>query len=199
MVKDHTEAKSGFAGARVRDSGEWRRFWTISNFLSLSRVFLLAPILILLHKNTPAGNLAAVGVILVAAATDWFDGFLARKFHQQSEIGRIIDPLADKICVAAVALYLALARDFPLWFLVLILARDFVILLLGLIMTSGRHQVPESNWYGKVTVTAMAIVLVVFILDVEPVKWPFFWTMVVLFFISVGVYSARFATFARKP
>jgi multisubunit Na+/H+ antiporter MnhB subunit len=54
-----------------------------------------------------------------------------------------------------------------------------------------RIKVPESNWPGKVAVTAMAIVLIVFAFDIEPVKWPFFWFMVALYFISVVSYLPR--------
>ncbi len=166
------------------------RVWTISNFLSFSRALLLLPILFFLHRNTPDGNAIAVGFMLFAGATDWFDGFWARRYHQQSDMGRIIDPLSDKICVGGIALYLALYRDFPMWFLILILARDFTILIAGFLMTV-RVKVPESNWPGKVAVTAMAIVLMVFTFDLEPVKWSFFWIMVVLFFVSVASYLPR--------
>jgi len=177
---------------------ERRRIWTISNVLSFSRLILLFPILWYLHENTASSNLSALGFMLLAASTDWFDGFLARKFKQQSELGRIIDPLTDKICVGAVAISLTVLRDFPLWFLLLILGRDFLILVFGLFMTSRLHRVPESNWYGKVVVAALAIVMIVFTLNIEPVKWPFFWIMVVLFFISVGVYMTRFLSDMRK-
>jgi CDP-diacylglycerol--glycerol-3-phosphate 3-phosphatidyltransferase len=170
------------------NAGSW---WTVSNLLSFSRIILLIPILLFLRENTAAGNLKAVGFMLLAAATDWFDGFFARRFHQKSDLGRIIDPLSDKICVGAIALYLTAYRDFPLWFLILILARDFSILILGLFMTF-RRGVPESNWYGKVAVTAMAVVLITFTLDIHPVKWPFFRIMVGLFFISVVAYVIRF-------
>ena len=175
-----------------RDPSERRRLWTASNFLSFSRLFILIPALWFLHQNTMRGNLIAFGFMLLAVATDWLDGFLARKLKQQSEIGRIIDPVMDKISIGAIALYLALFRDFPVWFLVLILSRDFIIIILGLLMTSRLHKVPESNWYGKVAVTAMAIVLIVFTLDLQPLKWPFFWIMVILFFVSAGVYINRF-------
>jgi CDP-diacylglycerol--glycerol-3-phosphate 3-phosphatidyltransferase len=171
-------------------SAEAAHWWTVSNLLSFSRIILLIPILLFLRENTPSGNLKAFGFMLLAAATDWFDGYIARRFHQKSDLGRIIDPLSDKICVGAIAAYLAIYRDFPLWFLILILARDFTILIVGLFMTV-RRGVPESNWPGKVAVTAMAVVLIVFTLDIEPVKWPFFWIMVALFFISVVSYAPR--------
>jgi CDP-diacylglycerol--glycerol-3-phosphate 3-phosphatidyltransferase len=173
-----------------RQSAEAAHWWTISNLLSFSRIVLLIPILLFLRENTPAGNLKALGFMLLAAATDWFDGYLARRFHQKSDLGRIIDPVSDKICVGTIAAYLAIYRDFPLWFLILILARDFTILIVGLFMTV-RRGVPESNWPGKVAVTAMAVVLIVFTLNIDPVKWPFFWIMVALFFASVVSYVPR--------
>lgn len=191
MSTSHTLAP---APNTSRPNAGW---WTISNFLSFTRVLLLAPILFFLHKNTPADNLLAFGFMVLGVATDWFDGYLARRFHQQSDFGRIMDPLSDKICVGGIALYLALYRDFPKWFLILILARDFTILLLGLFMTV-RVKVPESNWPGKVAVTAMAIVLIVFAFDFKPVKWPFFWIMVVLFFVSVVSYLPRVMDFLKQ-
>lgn len=177
----------------LQNSAERHRVWTISNFLSFSRLLFLLPALFYLHQNTPRGNWMATGFFLLSGVTDWCDGFLARKLRQQSELGRIIDPLMDKISVGAVAVYLTLFRDFPAWFLLLILSRDFIIITLGLLMTSRQHKVPESNWYGKVTVTAMAIVLLVFVMDVRAIKWPFFWCMVCIFFISIAGYAHRFA------
>ncbi len=181
----------------LQNSVERHRIWTISNFLSFTRVLFVIPALFFLHQNTLQGNLKAVVCYLFAAATDWFDGYLARKFKQQSELGRVIDPLMDKICVGASALYLCLFRDFPAWFLLLILTRDFVIVALGFLMASRLHKVPESNWYGKVTVTAIAIVLITFILDVQAVKWPFFWIAVVIFFVSVFSYAERFISILK--
>ncbi|MDZ7343676.1 MAG: CDP-alcohol phosphatidyltransferase family protein, partial [candidate division KSB1 bacterium] len=87
---------------RKRDDAP--RWWTVSNLLSFSRIILLIPILLFLRENTPAGNYKAVGVMLLAAATDWFDGYFARRFHQKTDVGRVIDPVSDKICVGAVAI-----------------------------------------------------------------------------------------------
>lgn len=187
---------STLAGRRNRNRDEASRWWTASNLLSFSRILLLIPILFFLRENTPVGNYKAVGVMLLAAATDWFDGYFARRFHQKTDLGRIVDPLSDKICVGAVATFLTIYRDFPLWFLILILARDFSILMFGFFMTL-RRGVPESNWYGKVAVTAMAVVLITFTLNIEPVKWPFFWIMATLFFISVLAYVIRFISEAK--
>ncbi|MDZ7291228.1 MAG: CDP-alcohol phosphatidyltransferase family protein [candidate division KSB1 bacterium] len=179
-----------FAESRNRPRVNFTSWWTVSNLLSFSRMLLLIPIILFLRRNHVTDNFIALGFMLLAAATDWFDGFLARRFHQQSDLGRILDPLSDKICIGGVALYLTFYRDFPLWFLILILARDFTILIVGLFIAT-RQGIPESNWPGKIAVTAMAIVLILFAMDIEPVKWPFFWIMVVLFFVSIVSYVQR--------
>lgn len=184
MPTSHTLAESPNPS---RPNAGW---WTISNLFSFSRALLLLPILFYLHQNSPRGNAIALGFMLVAGATDWLDGYLARRLHQQSDFGRIVDPLSDKICVGGIAVYLALYRDFPKWFLILILARDFTILIIALFMTV-RVKVPESNWPGKVAVTQLAVVLLVFALNIELLKWPFFWIMFVSFVVSVASYLPR--------
>lgn len=164
----------------------------ISNALSLSRIFFLIPIIFFLEQNSATGNLRAVLCMLLAGVTDWLDGYLARRFHQKSDFGRIVDPVADKIAVATVAVYLTCQRDFPLWFLLLILARDFVILAIGFLIVSRRRAVPESDWFGKVAVTAIAIVLIIYTLDVEPLKIPLLMISVALFGLSIFNYFERF-------
>jgi len=165
---------------------------TLSNALSLSRIFFIPPILFFLEQDTAAGNFRAVLLIVAAGATDWLDGYFARRRQQISDLGRIIDPLADKIAVGAIAIYLTVRRDFPGWFLLLILARDFVILAFGLLMTSRHHRVPESDWFGKVAVTGVAVVLVVYVLELRALELPLVMVSAALFGLSMASYFERF-------
>ena len=73
------------------------RYFTISNFLSASRIILVFPMGYCLVSEFPNHRLWTAGIILVAVATDFLDGFLARKLHQVTDVGKIIDPFADKI------------------------------------------------------------------------------------------------------
>jgi len=165
---------------------------TLSNLLTISRIFLVAPIIFFLHQNTPESNLWAVVVMLLAALTDWLDGYFSRRLHQQSDVGRILDPLADKFAVAVIAIYLTQERDFPLWFLLLILARDFAILALGFLMTSRLRAIPESDWFGKVAVTGLAIVILVYALEATSFKIPFLMVSVGLVGLTIFSYLRRF-------
>jgi CDP-diacylglycerol--glycerol-3-phosphate 3-phosphatidyltransferase len=168
------------------------RLFTASNLLSLSRVFLAIPIIYFLYKNTPSTNLTAVFFMLLAAFTDWLDGYFSRLFHQQSDLGRILDPLADKVVVGAITIYLTVERDFPLWFLLLILARDFVILALGFLMASRLRAVPESDWFGKVAVTGLAIVIIVYALEATAFQIPLLMVSVGLVGLTIFSYFDRF-------
>ncbi|MFQ5601647.1 MAG: CDP-alcohol phosphatidyltransferase family protein [bacterium] len=152
----------------------------ISNILSISRIVLLLPIIYFLQRQTQFGDALALVTIFIAVATDFLDGHLARKLNQRSDLGRILDPLADKIGVITFAFILIALRALPVWYVVLIAARDLAILLMGLFFVFKLKIVVESNKIGKVTVVGLAVVLLSFMLRLEAVKWPFLW-------ISVGM------------
>ncbi len=90
------------------------RNWTISNGLSFLRILLVIPIAVLLLQ--PEHRMLVVGLLLFAALTDLFDGYLARMLNEVSDFGKIIDPLADKIAVGVVCLILMVQGKVPLWF-----------------------------------------------------------------------------------
>jgi len=97
-----------------------REIFYFSNQLSLLRVVLILPIYYFLKLDTTTGSYLAVFLMLFAALTDTLDGKLARKLNQQSDFGRILDPVADKVTIAVIALMLINLRDLPIWFLVLL-------------------------------------------------------------------------------
>ena len=105
-----------------------------------------------------------------AAATDFWDGRLARKLAQMSDLGRVLDPIADKICVVVTAFLLVDLRGLPIWYLGLLIARDLGILILGYVVVTKTKVMVESNQLGKLAVTAVALALVIFILRLESVK-----------------------------
>ncbi len=174
-----------------------RAFFYISNVLSITRIFLLIPIYYLLKLQTATGNYLTVLVMMGAVATDYLDGYLARKFKQRSDLGRVLDPLADKICVILLAMLLMKFRNMPIWYFLLVLTRDLAILLLGLFMSLKTKVVVESNKIGKVTVTGLALVLILFTLEIESVKWIFLWVSVGLIAISSISYLWRAVNFVK--
>src|SRR5882762_5953351 len=126
-----------------------RSVWTVSNVLSFIRVLLVIPIAILLTGDDPFSRFAAAGLIVLAASTDFLDGLLARKLHQETDLGKTIDPLADKLGVGLLAFVLTQQGKLPIWFLVLVLLRDGAIFLGAAYVRRLKVLVLQSNEAGK--------------------------------------------------
>ncbi len=135
------------------------------NILSLARVALLPFIVLCLKYNQ---NWLLLVLLFLAVLTDYFDGFFARRLGQVTDSGKILDPLADKICVNTLTMALWLWRGFPLWAAVLIVARDLMIVVGGLFIMKKRKVVPVSNWPGKWAVTLMAATIICYSLNWQP-------------------------------
>jgi len=148
-----------------------QRIWTFSNALSMVRVLLVIPIVVLLLNDDPASRVYAAALLIIAAITDLFDGMLARRMHQVTDMGRIVDPLADKIAVGAVAVVLATQGKLPLWYLALVLMRDAIIFAGGVYVRKTRRIILQSNMVGKWTVTAIALYVLLAVLEWKEVSW----------------------------
>ena len=140
------------------------RIWTISNAITLLRCILVIPIALLLLSTTSPGW-AVILLMIIAVATDWFDGYFARKLNQVTELGKILDPVADKIAVGIIAMILTVQGRFSSWLFTAVIARDVLILAGGFIMTKKYHLVLQSNWMGKWTVTSIAVCLLLAVIN----------------------------------
>jgi cardiolipin synthase len=98
----------------------------LPNYLSMLRIALVLPIAWLLWQHQV---MSAFWLMLLAGFSDALDGFLARRYGWQTELGTLLDPLADKFLIAAMYLVFTLQGLIPLWLVVLILTRDILILL----------------------------------------------------------------------
>ena len=101
-----------------------------ANLLTIFRIFLIAPFLYFINQGRFG---AALLIFFIASLTDFFDGYVARKFNQQSKLGQILDPLADKILTTASFIVMALPRpnfpSIPVWLAIAVIGRDAIILL----------------------------------------------------------------------
>jgi cardiolipin synthase (CMP-forming) len=172
------------------------RLWTIANILSIGRLLLLWPLFVYLRQGRDA-NWFAMGVMGAALLTDMLDGLIARHFHQESDWGKVLDPLADKVWIGCLAVFLALPwRDPPLpwYFLALLLIRN------GLNLAGGWHAykrtgvILTSNWFGKVTMVCEALTLIVYtiyvndVFDQVLVPDTLMWITVIMMAVSTGSY-----------
>ena len=175
-----------------------REFLTLSNLLSLFRAALVVPFTLVMILPEEPLRLAAAGIVALGMLTDKFDGVIARARGEETEWGRILDPLADKICVAAMALVLMKLGDIPPGFVAALLARDLLILAGGLYIKKRRGLVVPSNAVGKWTVTAIAVTLLVAILGLFPgIRWVLIAVCSAGLLVSLLFYAARFVQIVR--
>lgn len=133
-------------------------FITASNIVSIIRGVLTVPIVWALWTDL---RWLAIGLCLVAAASDWLDGFIARRTNTVSQWGMILDPLADKVLVGSVVVTLVLQGILPLWFVLCVVGRDVVILIGAAYASSRTRVVLPSLMSGKLAVSAIALTGVV--------------------------------------
>lgn len=157
----------------------------LPNFLSLLRIGLL-PFIVLSLVRSQNGLLLVL--LVLAVLTDYFDGFFARRLGQVSDAGKILDPLADKICINTMVMALWLWRGFPLWAAALILVRDLMIVIGGLLIMRKKKVVPVSNWPGKWAVTFMAATIICYSLNWQPWGLYLLYGSVVMVFVSGVIY-----------
>jgi CDP-diacylglycerol--glycerol-3-phosphate 3-phosphatidyltransferase len=163
------------------------RLFTISNFISFFRLLLAVPFWIMLD-NIHFENMRfyTFALCLFAAGTDILDGYLARKLNQVSELGKIIDPLADKVAVGVIILKLYLIGEIKLYYLLMILGRDLIIFLGGILISLKIGKVLPSNVLGKITVIIIGIVILLIVLNIHSSDDPYL-PIVFLFFYGLSI------------
>jgi len=169
------------------------RFLTISNLLSIARALLAIPFAVVMLTSIPPSRLWGGIIMIVAALTDKYDGVLARKYNQITEWGKILDPVADKIAVGAVAIVLLVLGNIPVWFVIVLLVRDVVIFSGGMYLKTKKGIVLQSNEAGKWTVGIVSLALFLMVLDAQSILVDFaIWASVVLLIVSFSMYVKRF-------
>ncbi len=171
-----------------------QRIWTISNGLSVLRVLLVPPVAYCLLVDFPDSRWWAFGIALVGVATDVLDGYLARRLHQVSELGKILDPLADKIGVGVIAVVMVITGDVALWYVVVVLLRDVLILAGGIVIRRRKGIIPQSNWAGKVAVVGISAYIGFSMLRLEALEETtaaLMWASLALMGLSLYLYAQR--------
>ena len=124
---------------------------TLPNILSLLRLFMI-PLIVFFMLNVNDQIFPYLIVVYVFTVfLDFLDGFIARYFAQESDLGKIIDPLADKLLVISMLLTLTIIFVFPLWLVVFIVLRDVLILWASILLFRGKKIVKPSLLIGKFT------------------------------------------------
>lgn len=158
---------------------------TTANKITIVRILLIPAFVLMaiyygqsVQQGTPHEwqRAAAILIFLVAAASDGVDGYVARRYNQQSRLGEILDPIADKGLLLAGIITLSLSNwgySFPLWFPVLVIARDMVIVIGAIVL---RWLVTDlrirPSWSGKVATATQMVAVACVMLQLNFATWP---------------------------
>ncbi len=142
----------------------------LPNRVTLVRIFLIPVFVAAVTLKIPHGDYIAAAIFILAASTDGLDGYIARKRKQVTNLGKLMDPLADKLLVSAALIVLTELQRLPSWVTLIIIGREFAVTgLRALAVTEG--VVIAAGWLGKIkTLTQIvAIMALLFIADLPPV------------------------------
>jgi len=148
-------------------------FIFIPNLLSIARIGLIYPIL----NNIYLGNFEiSIIFFLIAAITDGLDGFLARKMSWQTSLGKMLDPVADKLLLSGTIFILWVNQFIPFYIFIIFISRDVAILLGAAIkMTLIESDTPLPNFLGKLTTTMQIIyIAIIFLKEIFNVDFALF-------------------------
>jgi CDP-diacylglycerol--glycerol-3-phosphate 3-phosphatidyltransferase len=138
--------------------------FNLANVITISRILLIPVFLVLLLSGIPEpyGDIAAAAVFILAAATDKLDGYVARRNKQITTLGEFLDPLADKLLIAAALIALVSQGRIAAWVAMLIIGREVAVSVLRIVGVSQGVSIPADR-YGKLK-TVLQIVYVVYVL-----------------------------------
>ena len=138
----------------------------LPNQLTILRIILTPIFLFLFLSGNPLLKQISLGIFIIAALTDWYDGWLARKFNYITSWGRFWDPLADKILTSAAFLGFAFLNILQFWMVIIILIRDLAVTSLRAYADYKKSPFPTSNyakWKTFIQMTFLYYLLVVYI------------------------------------
>lgn len=191
MALGRQEARDGERPAPVTN-----RVATVPNLLSAMRIlFIPVFVLLLLGEDTRLAGFLLLGLVV---STDWVDGYLARRTGQVSEVGKILDPVADRLALAAALVTFVVLDAVPLWAALLVVVRDGVVLAAGAILAFTRGPRIEVSAMGKyATFTLMwGIPLVawgnleLFLADaIRVIGWTWFAVGLVEYYVATAGYA----------
>lgn len=173
----------------------------LPNALSALRIFLVPWVVVLLLTRTERGWMAAIVLFAVGVATDYFDGWFARRRNERTALGAILDPLADKLLVSAALVSLVELDMAPAWIVAIIIGREFAVTWLRASVLERGVVMAASVWGKAKTVAQIVAIFVLMIAHrVSAMEWavkPSLYVALAFTLFSAWDYFRAFSTF--KP
>jgi CDP-diacylglycerol--glycerol-3-phosphate 3-phosphatidyltransferase len=138
--------------------------WNLANAITIGRILLIPVFLVILLSGLPEpyADIGAAAVFILAAATDKLDGYVARRQQSITTLGQFLDPLADKLLIAAALIALVSQGRIPAWVAMVIIGREIAVSVLRVVGLSQGVSIPADR-YGKLK-TVLQIVYVVYVI-----------------------------------
>ena len=169
----------------------------LPNSLTIFRIFLVPFLVVVLLTRFEGKEILGAVIFLVAAATDVLDGYFARRRSEVTDLGMLLDPIADKLLISAALISLVEMDQAPAWMVVIIIGREFAVSGLRTIASRRGVDMPASIW-GKFKMGTQVGAVVLLILGaVLPVPWSrsgevLLWVVVGLAIFSAADYFFKF-------
>ncbi|WP_265523284.1 CDP-diacylglycerol--glycerol-3-phosphate 3-phosphatidyltransferase [Oerskovia flava] len=142
--------------------------WNSANAVTIARIALVpffAWALLVDGGETTTWRLVATGIFVVAAASDRLDGYLARKHGLITDLGKLLDPIADKLLIGTALVLLSVLGDLPWWVTVVVLARELAITLMRFAVLA--YTVLPASRGGKLKTVLQAVAITLFLLPLS--------------------------------
>jgi CDP-diacylglycerol--glycerol-3-phosphate 3-phosphatidyltransferase len=181
-----------------------RRIWTWPNALSLARLAILP----FVYLDLANGRFLRAFVLLaVFASTDWFDGYLARQLDQVTELGKLLDPISDRVLFVVVGVGFVVAGLLPLWVVLALVVRDVLVGAAGALLLARGGRPPDVTRLGKTATFGLMFALPILLLaavvgdgaeDPQPVLFVLSWILLGVNLVLYWVAAFDYARIVRR-
>ena len=179
--------------------------WNVPNALTLFRIFLVPFLVVVLLTKFSGSEYAGLTIFLVAAVTDFFDGYFARRYNKITKLGALLDPMADKLLMSAAFISLVELGLARAWMIVIIVGREFAVDGLRSIAATQGVTIAASP-LGKTKTVSQVIAVSLLILSYELGEYKFIadlslWVVMLFALVSAVDYFIKFsrALFMDQP
>lgn len=147
---------------------EKKDLWTIPNLMGYFRLLLVPVYLIICaYAQESKDYVWAAAVLAISGLTDLFDGKIARKYNMITEFGKVLDPVADKVTQAAVAVSLVYRYPMMKYLLILFIVKEGFMAVMGMRMLKKGKMMDGAQWYGKVSTAGFYVLMVILLFDLK--------------------------------
>ncbi len=171
---------------------------TLANKLTVLRIALIPPVMVCLTNASPGWNALAALFFGVASLTDYLDGYLSRTRNEISRLGKLLDPMADKLLIAAVYITLVELGRAPAWIVTVIVGRELAVTGLRA-MAAAEGLVVAADTLGKWKMVAQVVAALALILDLRPLGDYALWVALTLTLVSGVDYVRRYWFLFEEP